>query len=461
MDESRLIDGSARATPDPDQVSEPSASHLALGFLIALSFVILTRWPVARSGPVDSDEFGYLRQVQTYWFPMHHTLFLGLGRLVGILAGDLYRGFILLDMAMSAVALTASWWWLRALVGPWTAAVGTLALGVGPVFWGYGAIAGNYTAIIAVGAILLGIAYRTSARPEPWHPWAAATVLAMGTGYRQDLGTFWLPILLWILWKHRWRAALGSAALFTLLNLAWLLAMLSDVGGWDRYRSASAEFAHSAGYLNSVWNLGLVDGPLRYLVKLAMGLTWTLGPCLLFVPRGAIRVSQLEHGRVLGALLGTSLVPPLLSHLLIHFGVPGYAFHYIPALLALAALGAGDTAAADPRPRCDRRGAWRLGVAAALLAMAFLFYPTNYDRPGWRGSFDLAFARHTRSGLMQPTPNRQPAVWRTINSRVAQRSDEWPTAEAPESTVRIATCNRTSGPANPRKTPANEEAANP
>jgi hypothetical protein len=48
--------------------------------------------------------------------------------------------------------------WLRAIVPPVLAAGATLVLGVGPVFWSYGAMVGNYTAIVLVGSLLLGIA---------------------------------------------------------------------------------------------------------------------------------------------------------------------------------------------------------------------------------------------------------------------------------------------------------------
>ena len=155
---------------------------------------------------------------------------------------------------------------------------------------------GNYTAIVAVGCFLLGVAWRTRSRPAAWHPFAAAVVLALGTGYRQDIGTLWLPVFLVILWEHRWRPAILAGLVFTVLNLAWLLPMLHDVGGWSRYRAGSAEFAYQAGYLNSVWSLGVVDATVRYGVKLGMALLWTLGPCLAFVPRGMLRLRRLDHG---------------------------------------------------------------------------------------------------------------------------------------------------------------------
>ena len=70
---------------------------------------------------------------------------------------------------------------------------------------------------------------------------------------------------------------------------------------------------------------------MRYAVKLGMSLLWTLGPCLLFVPRGALRLGRPRNGGYLALLLLLTVVPPLASHLLVHFGVPGYGFFYVPA----------------------------------------------------------------------------------------------------------------------------------
>ena len=170
----------------------------------------------------------------------------------------------------------------------------------------------------------------TRQNPAAWHPVAAAVVLALGTGYRQDIGTLWLPVFIVILWHHRWKRAALAGVLFTALNLAWLLAMLHEAGGWSRYRQASADFAYHAGFLNSVWNLGFVDAPVRYAVKLGMALLWTLGPCLLFVPRGALRLRQTRSGGYLALLLLLTVAASARVASLVHFGVPGYGFFYVP-----------------------------------------------------------------------------------------------------------------------------------
>ncbi len=391
-------------TTDGERPIEPSRAEMGWACVIAVLTVALTRWPVARLGPIESDEFGYLGVIDRFVLPPHHTLFLAGGRVLGDLLGDRYRGFVILDMFTSAVAIVAAWWWFRSLVRPSTAVGGAALLAFSPVFWSYGALAGNYTAIVAVGCTLLGIACRPT---RAWHPWLAASLLSVGTGYRQDIGTLWLPVFGIILWRHRYRGAIGPLCLFTAINLAWIGTMLWSVGGWSNYRTMTAEFAHSAGYMNSAFHLGVIDAPIRYSVKLVMALVGTFGLALVVVPRGLVRVYR-DHPQWM-LVMWVSVLPALIMHLTIHFGVAGYAMHYVPALLGLIALGIGRVGVSDMAPL-------RLAILATVSAGVFLLYPTDYSELGQRRDFDLAFARHTRVGLRLPMPKQGPQSWRTINS---------------------------------------------
>ena len=396
-------------------VSDPAPRTIVVALLVSLAACLATRLPTARPAAFDFDEIGYLGVIRDATFPMHHTLFLAAGREIGDALGAPYRGFVVLDAVVSALAVTAVWWWLRALVGPRTAAAGAALVFAAPVFWYYGAMAGNYTMIPLVGSILLGIAYRGHVAPRVWHPYVAAAALAIGAGYRQDIGTFLLPILVVILWRHRWLHAVQAGLVFTAVCLAWFIPVLRDAGGWAAYRAAGAEFAYKAGYMNSYWHLGFRDAPLRYAVKAALAVAWTFGPALLLTPRGVARLRRVPAGGFLAVLLVLSVVPSMASHLLVHFGVAGYSFHYLPALAALIALGVAP-ATGEERAR-DLVGTLRLGGVAALLAAVFLLYPTDFAAAGFRGDFDLAVARFTRVGLQTPTPLRDPRVWRTRNSQ--------------------------------------------
>ena len=401
--------------PNPDDaVREPTASGVLLALAASLLFVVATRLPVARTTAYDFDEAGYLVMIQEANFPMHHTLFLTSAKAIGLVVGDPYRGFVVLDVLSSALALAATWWFLRALVPPRTAAAAALALGVAPVFWSYGSMAANYTAIVLVGSILLGIAARGRLAPHPLHPYAAAVTLALGAGYRPDIGLFWLPVFLAIVWRHRWVAGLQAMLLFTILNFAWIIPMLRDAGGWAKYREATGEFANKAGWLNSIWILGPIDATLRYVLKGSMALASTLGLGLLFVPAGVSRLARRPGGPALIGIMLLAVIPALGVHLLVHFGVAGYAFHYVPALVALMAIGFAP--AIEDALKRDRAGAARGLAVACSLAAVFLFYPTDLNAPGFRGQFDLSFARHTRRGLATPVLMRDPDFWRTTNS---------------------------------------------
>jgi len=66
-----------------DDALEPRRGTILLTLGIVSLLVFATRWPVARPTPFDSDEHGFVAQMTSYWFPMHHTLFMTLGRVLG------------------------------------------------------------------------------------------------------------------------------------------------------------------------------------------------------------------------------------------------------------------------------------------------------------------------------------------------------------------------------------------
>jgi hypothetical protein len=405
-------------------------------FTVALAVVLLTRLPVARTHPVDYDEGCFLVALEGIWFPMHHTLFMTAGKALGLLFfGDVYPGFIVLDMAMSVLALVASWWWLRTLVSPVTACAGSALLCFGPNFWGYGAMAANYTGIIAVGSMLLGIAWRGRSDRQAWQPYVAAALLAVGTGYRQDIGVYWAPIAIWIFWQHRWIRSMQAICVGAVIGFAWIIPMLHDAGGWEPFRRQSAEFSYTAGYLNSIWALGPIDSSLRYSVKLGMALLLTLGLFCLWIPAGVASIWRGERGRIGLWMLVLSTLPALGFHLLIHFGVPGYCFHYIPALLALAAVGLESAAfrATSASPgKLAAPIAKRVAICAIPAICFFWCYPVDFADRGLKGDFDLAFGRLTRSGLASERPERDPQLWRTLNSNRLAEDD----APRPQNTRR-------------------------
>ncbi len=53
---------------------------------------------------------------------------------------------------------------------------------------------------------------RTLASARPGIPTPLRRSWPVGTGYRTDIGMLWLPILLVILWQHRWRRAILAGA---------------------------------------------------------------------------------------------------------------------------------------------------------------------------------------------------------------------------------------------------------
>ena len=65
---------------DDRAATKPRVPTIIAAVSCALVLVVLTRWPVARTVPLETDEFGFLEDVTAQWFPMHHTLFKTLAR---------------------------------------------------------------------------------------------------------------------------------------------------------------------------------------------------------------------------------------------------------------------------------------------------------------------------------------------------------------------------------------------
>ena len=163
----------------------------------------------------------------------------------------------------------------------------------------------------------------------------------------------------------------------------------------------------------------------RYAVKLGMALLWTLGPCLLFVPRGIVQ-DRAARERPLPGLPAhpqrharTRLAPAG------PFRRAGLRLSLCPGAARPGASWGSDVTLS----RCGDRPPPGLLVCSISRPLGSPRSPSSWPAsscstppimimPGWRGNFDLSFARHTRIGLRTPLPDRQPANWRTANSRV-------------------------------------------
>ena len=211
----------------------------ALGLTLAFALVLLTRWPVARAWPMDSDEFGFVEQIRAHWFPMHHTLFLALGAPRPDVRGCLsrvHRAGHHHECPRPGLGLVVA----AGACPPADSRGGCGRAGVRAGVLGLWRDGRELHGDRGRGIVPARRGVPDTKRPGCLASLAAAVVLAFGTGYRQDIGTFWLPVFVVILWQHRWKRAFLAGAVFTVLNLAWLLPMLHDVGGWTRYRAASA-----------------------------------------------------------------------------------------------------------------------------------------------------------------------------------------------------------------------------
>ena len=141
---------------------------------------------------------------------------------------------------------------------------------------------------------------------------------------------------------------------------------------------------------------------------MALAVVWTLGPGLIFVPRGLARLGSLPDGRSWRLCWPWASLPPLGSHLLVHFGVAGYSFHYLPALVALMAVGIGRAPIAPSRDLCGSGPGCGFGAGGDARRRSSCSIPADIERPGWRGTSTWRWRAYTRVGLHAEVADRAP-----------------------------------------------------
>ena len=176
--------------------------------------------------------------------------------------------------------------------------------------------------------------------------------------------------------------------------------------------SAGDRLAHTRDLIlaTSVFRLGLADGLLRNLIKIAINVTWDfgLGTILLFPSLWICWRNRLRNPH-LSTLLLLWLLPGGLFLLLMHV-VQGYFMLLVPAGYVIVGLAL--------QARCKPNTALRIAALTTLAsASQFIFYPWSGESSGFKRLLDAKIAFQSASGL------------RHIDQRkkIHRQGDYWPT----------------------------------
>jgi hypothetical protein len=352
--------------------------RVATPLLLAL-LVLLTRLPL-RSRLLyhwDSINFAFaLERFDIAEGQPHapgYLLYVLLGRAAAWLSGDAQRGFVLLAILGSVLAVVALHELGRRLWDERTGTVAALLLLSSPLFWFYGEIALPHT----LDALLVIVAATLC-----WRVWSGenrialllALWLGLAGGVRQQSLVFLLPLAIVACWRLPWRIKLGAALLLLVVVLAWLLPLFALTGGMTRYLAIVRAYAELFDRPTSLL-LGAGWAGLRHNLDKLMRYTawaWAIGsvPALLGIWLARRSAWMIVRDRRCW-LLALWAVPCLLFYTLIHMGQQGLIFVYLPILLLLSARGALAIAAR-----------WRWGyalIAACILGngLLYLFAPAT------------------------------------------------------------------------------------
>lgn len=366
--------------------------------------------------PVHRDEIGFVDAIGfPSQYPVHHPgypLWVAMGTVSAATGLNGYAAYQLWSVLASLTAPLLFYVALRRSIGDGVAGWLALAFGASPVVWFASTTALNYVPALVPGLLIIGACRRALERERPGRLRAAAVAMSVGILLRPDL-LMWLgPMLAWTALRYGWRQRIG-ALLIVALGVAALGVITSVLYGRADSARPRPELWHTIGVIRdtSVFTLGVRDGFLRSLLKLAANLTWDFGASGVLLVWAILRWRRVHAWRRDASVLLLLWVVPLTAFvLLIHMNEPGHVMLLIPA--GFCAMGVG------LRACLPARTAARLAAAAAICTLAqFAAYPWSADNHGWKRVLDDKIAYMSGTGL------RRIDRWAETHST----GDVWPT----------------------------------
>lgn len=311
--------------------------------------------------------------------PPGHIFYVYLSRLVNTMIEDPNAALVWVSVFFSAASVAALYWLGRLMFGRAAGLVAALLLATSLSFWAYSEVAYPYTLLAFLGIITAGLIFLERDRRSAGCLLAAGLFIGLGSGFRQDLLPFMLPLLVYGLIGAPWRRIAATLGLVLAGVVAWYVPTVLLSGGLSQYQAVSSSQSDYIMQFNSVFGRGLpaIIDNISDVGRFSLVATVAAIPLLAYF---AVRV-LLPSGRTLRTdrrliLLLLWLLPSLLFFIFMHVGEFGYVFIYLPALLLAAAWGAqllaGDLAARGGRRRSTTRFVTAVG-ALAICANLLLF----------------------------------------------------------------------------------------
>lgn len=283
-----------------------------------------------------------------------YILYVFLGKLVNGLVGDHQQTLAGISMIGSGLAVAALYLLGKELYDRRIGLIAALFMAASPLFWFYGEIALPHTLDTFMVIILVWMFYKL-AKGEHKLILPAAILLGLAGGFRPQTQFFLMPLALFAAYRSGWRQSLIGLATLILVNLAWLIPLLSLNGGLTRYLVIMNDFSDAFNTTTAIFTGGL-PGLIRNARKLTMytlyGWGFALIPIAVISPLLLYRFMRgLRRDGGRNILIGGRaflrddrswlfllwIIPTTIYYVFIHMGQQGLVFVFLPALLLLSA----------------------------------------------------------------------------------------------------------------------------
>lgn len=361
--------------------------------LLLAAATAASRLPFASRSLYNMDSVQFALATESFDVSLHqpqppgYFLYVMMGRLARLVAGDANTALVALSVIFSALTVVMLYCLGKEVFGEGAGISAALIAMTSPLVWFHGEVALSYMPEAFMSVLVAYLCYRVL-RGEHGLFWLAFAALGVAGGIRQNTAVFLMPLCLYSMRRIGPRRIALGLAVFLAVTAAWAVPMLQMTGGYERFHGAMR--AH---WLDSNWrgiHVGWILFNARHMSYfLLSGLVAALAPLILYAYLAL--AGRVERPRTEAALFfAVWLAPAFLFHLVVftHPAVPGHSLIYMVGLILLAGRALEVTAmrAAEPSGGPGPRGAFTamLAAAAMLDGAVFLFDPYAFSARGIR-----------------------------------------------------------------------------
>ena len=331
------------------------------------------------------DSVLYARAIDHFDVSIHqphapgHIFYVFLSRIVNLITGDPNSAMVWVSVFFSAAAVAALYWLGTMMFSRHVGLVASLLLATSLSFWAYSEVAYPYTLLAFLVTAFAGLIYVAREGKSARFILLAALFLGIGSGFRQDMLPFMLPLMAYGLLGMPWRRWVAAGMLLGAGVASWYLPSALLSGGFAVYRESSANQSDYIIEKISVFGRGLqaIAANLHDLGLFSLLALAAATPLLLVFLAGLFfpgRRNVRRDGRLLFLMIWT--VPSILFYIFIHVGEFGYVFSFLPAALLAAAWGTANLAVMIAEKRGDQKkaaGIFALASASVIFINLMLF----------------------------------------------------------------------------------------